>query len=94
MAPDTRADLVMPAAISNWGAYALASMLGVMTNLPEALPDPEREQRILKASISAGFHDAIYGEICGSVDGLPMATQLAVVQLMQESVLQHLKRNH
>jgi hypothetical protein len=93
LAPDTRVDLVMPAALSNWGAYALASMLGVMTNLPEALPDPEREERILKASISAGFHDAIYGEICGSVDGLPMATQLAVVQLMQESVLQHLKRN-
>ena len=93
LTPATRVDLLMPAALSNWGAYALASMLGIMTNLPEALPDPEREQRILKASISAGFHDAIYGEICGSVDGLPMDTQLAVVQLMQESVRQHLKRN-
>ena len=93
LAPDTLVDFVMPAAVSNWGAYALASMLGALTNMPEAVPDPEREQRILKASISAGFHDAIYGEICGSVDGSPMATQLAVVQLMQEAVLQHLKRN-
>ena len=68
-------------------------MLGAMTNMPEALPDPEREQRILKATISAGFHDAIYGEICGSVDGSAMPVQLAVAQLMEEAVLQHMKRN-
>ena len=93
LAPATPVDILMTAVISNWGAYGLAALLGALTNMPEALPDPEREQRILKASISAGFHDAIYGEICGSVDGSPMATQLAVVQLMQEAVLQHLKRN-
>ena len=93
IAPATPVDILMTATISNWGAYGLAAMLGAMTNMPEALPDPEREQRILKATISAGFHDAIYGEICGSVDGSAMPVQLAVAQLMEEAVLQHIKRN-
>ena len=93
IAPATPVDILMTATISNWGAYGLAAMLGAMTNMPEALPDPEREQRILKATISAGFHDAIYSEICGSVDGSAMPVQLAVAQLMEEAVLQHMKRN-
>ena len=93
LAPSTLVDLIMTAAVSNWGAYALSSMLVALSGMPEALPDTERERRVLKASISAGFHDAIYGEICGSVDGSPMETQLAIVQLMQEAVLQYFKRN-
>ncbi len=93
IAPATPVDLVMTAAVSNWGAYALAAMLAAISGMPEALPDKDREQRILKATISAGFHDAIYGEICGSVDGSPMEIQLAIVQLMQEAVQQYFKRN-
>jgi len=60
--------------------------------MKEALPDPAREKRVLEAAAAAGFHDAIYGEVCGSVDGSPLETQLAIVQLMREAVLQQLKR--
>lgn len=93
LAPHTPVDLLMPAAVSNWGAYALASMLAALTGLKDALPDPVRERLVLEASVGAGFHDAIYGEVCGSVDGASMETQLAVVQLMREAVLQDAKRN-
>lgn len=93
LTPATPVDLVIPATVSNWGAYALASMLGAIALMNEALPDPVRERSVLEATIAAGFHDAIYGEVCGSVDGSPMATQLAMVQLMQDAVLTFLKRN-
>ncbi len=93
LAPATPVDLVIPATISNWGAYALAAMLGAFACINEALPDPVREKSVLEATIAAGFHDAIYGEVCGSVDGSPMATQLAMVQLMQDTSLTFLKRH-
>ena len=93
LAPATPVNLVMPATVSNWGGYALAAMLGALARVNEALPDPARERCVLEATIAAGFHDAIYGEVCGSVDGSPMATQLAMVQLMQDATLTFLRRH-
>jgi hypothetical protein len=92
LAPSNRVDVLMAAAVSNWGAYALAAMLAALTGLYNALPDPIRERRVLEATIGAGFHDAIYGEVCGSVDGAHMETQLAIVELMREAVLQFAKQ--
>jgi hypothetical protein len=82
---------LMPAAVSNWGVYALTSMLAAVSGMKEALPDSAREKRVLEAAAAAGFHDAIYGEVCGSVDGSPLETQLAIVQLMREAAVQQLK---
>lgn len=93
LVPGTTVDLLLPAAVSNWGAYALVSMLAVLSRMKDALPDPAREKRVLEAAAAAGFHDAIYGEVCGSVDGSPLETQLAIVQLMREAVKQYFKRN-
>ena len=93
LAPATRVDLLMPSAVSNWGAYALVSTLAALAGVEEALPDPVREKRVLEAAAAAGFHDAIYGEVCGSVDGSPLESQLAIVQLMREAVIQYFKRN-
>ena len=93
LAPSTPVDLVMTAAVSNWGAYALSGMLASISRMIEAVPDPAREKRVLEASVAAGFHDAMYGEVCGSVDGSPKETQLAIVQLMQDAAMQYFKRN-
>lgn len=93
LVPETRVDFLLPAAVSNWGAYALVSMLALLVRMKDALPDPAREKRVLEAAAAAGFHDAIYGEVCGSVDGSPMEAQLAIVQLMRETVKQFFKRN-
>ena len=92
LAPSSLVDMLLPAAVSNWGVYALTAMLAAVSRMKEALPDPAREKRVLEAAAAAGFHDAIYGEVCGSVDGSPLETQLAIVQLMREAVLQQLKR--
>ena len=92
LAPATLVDLLMPAAVSNWGVYALTAMLAALSRKKDALPDAAREKRVLETAAAAGFHDAIYGEVCGSVDGAPLDTQLAVVQLMREAVVQYLKR--
>jgi hypothetical protein len=93
LVPNTIVNFLLPAAVSNWGAYALASMLAVLSRMKDALPDPAREKRVLEAAAVAGFHDAIYGEVCGSVDGSPLETQLAIVQLMREAVKQYFKRH-
>ncbi len=91
LAPATEVDLLMPAAVSNWGVYALTAMLAAVSGMKEALPDSAREKRVLEAAAAVGFHDAIYGEVCGSVDGSPLETQLAIVQLMREAAVQQMK---
>ena len=91
LAPATPVDMLMPAAVSNWGVYALTSMLAAVSGMKEALPDSAREKRVLEAAAAAGFHDAIYGGVEWSVDGCALETQLAIVQLMREATVQQLK---
>lgn len=90
LVPASEVNLLMPAAVSNWGVYALTAMLAAVSGRQEALPDSARAKRVLEAAAAAGFHDAIYGEVCGSVDGTPLETQLAIVQLMREAAVQQL----
>jgi hypothetical protein len=85
--PSTPVDLLLTAAISNWGAYALAAVLAASTGVLDALHKPEAEKRLLSASADAGFHDPIYGAVAPSVDGCSLETHLAMVHLIEEAVL-------
>lgn len=84
------ADVVLTAAISDWGGYAVTALIAFIIKRPELLVTADYVERILKAAIDAGL-------VCGwnarptlSDDGVPLEAQRAAVTLMQTAVLQAL----
>lgn len=92
IAPATTVDVLVTAAISNWGAYAVAALLGAVTGIPAAINDADKEKRVLTATANAGFHDPIQGAVIASVDGCLAETHLSMVTLMQDTVLRGMER--
>lgn len=66
----TPADYVIPAGISNWGAYALVAALSLLAGQLLLRP-PEHERAVLQALLAAGAVDGCTREPTLSVDGLP-----------------------
>ena len=65
----TPADHVIPAGISNWGAYALAGALSLLAGKLLLRP-PAHERAVLEALVSAGAVDGCTRQQTLSVDGL------------------------
>ena len=66
----TPADYVIPAGISNWGAYALVGALSLLAGRLLLRP-PEHERAVLQAVLAAGAVDGCTRAPTLSVDGLP-----------------------
>jgi len=75
---DTEADHVIPAGISNWGAYALAASLAVLSGTP-ILIRPEDELAVLEAQVAVGAVDGCTRKNEVSVDGVPIGDYLQTV---------------
>jgi hypothetical protein len=65
----TAADHVIPAGISNWGAYALAASLSLLTG-QLLIGTPQHERSVLAAMVAAGAVDGCTKQCALSVDGL------------------------
>ncbi len=88
LAPATPVDVLITAAISNWGAYALADLIGLQAGVPAAICEAAGEKRVLEATAAAGFHDPIAGGVFPGADGCGLDATLAMVALLREAVLQ------
>ncbi|MFT3848138.1 MAG: DUF4392 domain-containing protein [Propionivibrio sp.] len=75
---DTEADHVIPAGISNWGAFALAASLAVLSGKP-ILIKPEDELAVLEAQVAVGAVDGCTRKNEVSVDGVPIADYLETI---------------
>jgi len=75
-------DITFPAAISNWGAYAIVAMLGLLLNKPGILQDEDMERRMIEACIMAGSVDGVLLQAVVSVDGLKGKTQEAFITML------------
>ena len=75
---DTEADHVIPAGISNWGAYALAASLAVLSG-KAILIRPEDELAVLEAQVAVGAVDGCTRKNDVSVDGVPIGDYLQTV---------------
>jgi hypothetical protein len=87
IAPATPVDVLVAAAISNWGGYALAAILGLLSGVPAAACEAVREKKILEATAAAGFHDPIGGGVYPGADGCGVYAHLAFVTLLKETIL-------
>ena len=86
---DTEADHVIPAGISNWGAYALAASLAVLSG-KAILIKPEDELAVLEAQVAVGAVDGCTRKNEVSVDGVPIADYLKTVSAIYDGCQAHL----
>jgi hypothetical protein len=85
-------DVLVCAAISNWGAYGVAAMLGYLLGNPGLIQDPETEYRMLAEAVKLGASDGLYTSPTMYVDGASWQTQQALVTILRELVANGLKQ--
>lgn len=89
----TETDVLVVAAVSNWGAYGIEACLAYALGKAELLHDAEMEERILKEAGSIGFIDPATGFGEPSVDHIPIKIHMAVVDILNYIVRSRLKES-
>lgn len=79
-------DVVVSAAISNWGAYAVCAGLAVGTGSPDLLHNDTLEGDLIRACVSAGARDGATASTEPLVDGVPESGHRGFVSLLQSIV--------
>lgn len=80
----TTVDLLLPAAVSNWGAYAIAAATALSSGRLSLLPDWADVRRSIAAPLAEGAFDGYSGLAVDTVDGTSRAANEAVYALMRE----------
>lgn len=75
-------DVLVSAAISNWGAYGVAASLASLLGKPEVLHDERTEAAMIEQCALAGGTDGIMSTATPFVDGVPVSTNLAVIRML------------
>jgi len=78
----TVVDLLITAAVSNWGASGIAAVLAVLLARPELMHDTATESRMLEACIAAGGVDGFSCRPIPVTDGMPAEAHVAVAALL------------
>lgn len=86
LATTIETDVLFPANMSNWGAYATAAALAFLTGRTEVLHTADAERRLVEACVAANAVDGSTGRHILAVDGAPLEASMAVVTLMQAIV--------
>jgi hypothetical protein len=87
-------DVLVPANCSNWGAYGIAAALAILKADPSLLHTAEEERRIVTACVDANAVDGSTGRHVLEVDGMPMAVQAALMDMMHGIVRNALIRGY
>ncbi len=88
----SRTDVLMTAAVSNWGCTAIVAALAALLRDPALLHTPELEERLLLRGTELGLINSVQGIVDPNVDGIPLSTHKAVVELCRQLVLSELAR--
>ncbi|MDR0358376.1 MAG: DUF4392 domain-containing protein [bacterium] len=85
VAARTATDVLVTAGVSNWACYAVAASLAARRRRPDLLHTPEDEDRLLRFGVELGLLDALRGTIDADVDAIPLASHVAMVELIGEA---------
>lgn len=86
IAAESKVDILVTSAVSNWGAYGIEAMLAYLTDSKNALHTPDMEEEILRASIDAGAVDGVLGERKMCVDGIEVRYHKEIVDLLNKII--------
>ncbi len=90
----TSCDILVAAAVSNWGAYGISAYLGYLRRNADLLQDEEMERRVLESCAFAGGTDSIAGAQIPGVDGIPLGIHQAIVRMLHAIVASALSEIH
>jgi len=81
-------DHIVMATTANWGAYATAAALAVLTGIERAVPTPEQDARAIAAVQQAGAVEGLSGSLdpLAGVDGIPTAVSGRLVALIADAL--------
>ncbi|HEU5170218.1 MAG TPA: glutamate cyclase domain-containing protein [Gemmatimonadales bacterium] len=85
------ADVLVVAAISNWGAYGVAAALAILRGEPGVLHDAAVERQMLERCVSAGGFDGNYAAQVPFVDGTSADVQAGLVAMLGQIVANALR---
>jgi hypothetical protein len=89
----TVTDVLISAAVSNWGAYGVSACLAYMLENPFVLQEPDTERRMVEAMVEAGAVDAMSAATLPWVDGTSPDVQEALLVMLHGIVSNALRRN-
>ena len=81
IAATVRVNHLVVAGVSNWGAYGIVAQLARLVGTP-LVHTPALERRMIEACVAAGGHDGLTRRREPTVDGLPLDTHAAMVELL------------
>lgn len=81
---NTDVDFLLPAAVSNWGSYAIAAALCIGSGRFDLMPPWSEVERSIAAPIAHGAFDGYSGLAVATVDGTSTAANQGVYELMVE----------
>jgi hypothetical protein len=82
LATVTRVNILVTAAVANWGAYGIVTCLAALRHQPDLLHSAATELQMLDACVRAGAADGITGRQEATVDALPAAVHASIVELL------------
>jgi hypothetical protein len=91
MATVLKADVLIPAMMSNWGAYGVEAALAFLLKKPELVHSPAMERDIVTKCLEAGGLEAMYCSTRFAVDGCDGESSMAIVQLLGDMVRLNLR---
>ncbi|MEM7075796.1 MAG: glutamate cyclase domain-containing protein [Pseudomonadota bacterium] len=80
------ADVLMTAAVSNWGCTAICAAMALREGNGELVHSPAMEARLLEAMTANGLINSADGVIDPHVDGIQKSSHIAVAELAQAIV--------
>lgn len=86
MATVVSTDVLIVAAVSNWGAYGLAAALSLILERPDLPHTAEEERNIIMRCLEAGGLEAMFCTQRFFVDGIAGETSVSMVQMLREMV--------
>jgi hypothetical protein len=75
-------DRLMVAAISNWGAYGVVTVISHLLRRSDLLIDAEELERMLRGVVDAGAFDAVSARPSLSDDGVPLGIQRSFITML------------
>lgn len=77
----TGCDVLVTAAVSNWGCAAICAALAARLRNPRLLHTPAMEAALLARGVEAGLINSVDGIVDANVDSIPLSTHLAVAEM-------------
>lgn len=80
----TAADVLVTAACSNWGCYAITGVLAKLLGDDTLAHTPQREQDLLCRGVQLGLINSVDGLVDENVDGIPLECHKSMVTIIRD----------